>query len=743
MSSEYFAKSVLPNGHQPTVKEHLKGVSILARQYGEEVNMAAAAELAGILHDFGKYSALFQKLLCRETSRVNHAACGAIWLWLMCRGNSGFIPVIEGIRGHHYGLISCEGNAEIFKQIIGSEDHIEIDEKQIALAGKAEFEAAFRTFLHDFPEFRLSKAQMLPRPVDEKDLLCFNLKTMLTTRMLSSCLVDADYTVSAADVDGTYPPQSEEPAFSFQESLRSMDRFLDELRQKSGSNSELNHLRTAVFDACGAAGELPPGVFNLTAPTGTGKTLALLHFALRHCVRWGKRRIIVVLPFLSLTEQSSGIYRKIVPQLLEDTSLSDLDDTQRMYSARWRVPFVVTTSVKFFETLFSCKPADFRRLHNIADSVIVFDEAQSLPPELTRVTIKATDEMCDRYGCTMVFSTATQPDYSAINGLQLRKPREILPDHAVYYQKLKRTDVEWRLQAPVAWEQLSSELAQKTSVCAVVNLRKHARTLYRLLTEKCERDEVFFLTTDLCPEHRSQVIAKIRDRLERHFPCRVVSTQCIEAGVDLDFNAVFRALAPLDSIIQAAGRCNRNGKLPENGQVVVFVPEDASYPGDWYRNCAETVKRLSAESVIDIHDPGQISRYYREVFSGLKDKQALQKAVCNKDYAGTAHAYQLIEKRGLQVVVPFTGQMILYNEIAQEARDHGITPQLMKRAAPITVSCFDDKHLNSVAERISYAGKIDTDQESPFYMLRPQYLNCYTDDMGLQIPDEPDIFTLF
>ncbi len=586
---------------------------------------------------------------------------------------------------------------------------------------------------------------MLPRSTDG-DLLAANISDMQTTRMLFSCLVDADYSVSAEDENEAYLEQSEQGDISPAEALRELDRHLAEIQSNSGADAELNRLRDAVFAACGAAGELEPGVFNLTAPTGVGKTLALLHFALRHCDAWGKKRVIVVLPFLSLTEQSAKTYRSILSQLLEDTSQSELSDEEHLYASRWRVPFLVTTSVKFFETLFSDRPADCRRLHNIANSVILFDEAQTLPPELIRATLRATDELCERYGCTMVFSTATQPDYTALKAFGKRRPREILPDYAAYYAKLKRTRVDWRLDERVSWEALAEELSGQRSVCAIVNLRKHARELYRLLRDQCGAEGVFFLTTDLCPAHRSEVIKRIRSRLDEQLPCRVVSTQCIEAGVDLDFDAVYRALAPLDSIIQAAGRCNRNGRLPQGGSVTVFLPEDERYPGNWYQNCAKTVERLCAAQPIDIHDPEQIGRYYRAIYNELscKDKRALVEAIKDKDYGETAKAYQIIgKKQTMQVIVRFTGQEKLYDEISEEAKRSGMTPLLMKRAAPITVSRFEEKELKRFVENIPYAGKRREERQSPFYLLCRQYLDCYQDDMGLQLPESEKVSFIF
>ena len=342
----------------------------------------------------------------------------------------------------------------------------------------------------------------------------------------------------------------------------------------------------------------------------------------------------------------------------------------------------------------------------------------------------------------MVFSTATQPDFSAIPGLEEWSPTEILPDYPAYYAALKRTKVEWRLkdEERMSWEQLAGELADKNSVCAIVNLRKHARELYRLLKKQCCEDEVFFLTTDLCPAHRSEVIRNIKEHLKNRLPCRVVSTQCIEAGVDLDFDTVYRALAPLESIIQAAGRCNRNGTLPGLGHVVVFRPVEEGYPGNWYQNAAETVRRLCKEQQIDVHDPEQISRYYQSVFSELQDKRELREALLDSDYAAAAQAYRLIDEKGVQVIVPYSGRMELFNSLRDEVRKTGVTPALMRRAAPITVSCFEKDKLETYAERLPFAGNKGM---SEYYVL-PAYEQeeigkVYRPDMGFQ-PDELPTF---
>ena len=378
-----------------------------------------------------------------------------------------------------------------------------------------------------------------------------------------------------------------------------------------------------------------------------------------------------MLPFLTLTEQSAKTYRDILPHVLEDHSQSNLTDQERQFSARWRYPVIITTSVRFFESLFSSKPSDCRKLHNIANSVILFDEAQSLPPELTEASLIAVRELCRSYGCTTVFSTATQPDYCQIHRLGSRwAPREILPDYEKYYSTLKRTDAEWRLEQAIPLEIIAEEMLKEQNVCAIVNLRRHARKLFRLLQENCAEEELFMISTDLCPAHRSDVIAMIKARQKEGLRCVVVSTQCIEAGVDLDFSVVFRALAPLDSIVQAAGRCNRNGR--QQGSVVIFEPDEPGglYPRDWnnwYHNAAQTTKRLNSDKMIDIGDPKDIHRYYSALFAGLRDQSNLQRAVEELDYSKTAQEYRLIKNDEIRVIVPFIGSIKEYNEIIRES----------------------------------------------------------------------------
>lgn len=751
MEKKYYAKSLLKNGTQPTVSQHCAAVSEMAARFGLEINMEEAARLAGLLHDFGKYADLFQLVLKHMAEKIDHAFPGAVLLWLMKCRNGDLMPekyriVAEVINAHHDGLIAFgELKCKIENSVRSDNSIIANAGKTSSLAGEKQYSEAFRCFRTDFPTFSLKKLSM-PEWRGCSLLYLENIRRMLLTRMLLSCLVDADYTVSASDGNEHYESESENIELDPHEKLKALYDHLDMIKDRSLSNEQVNHLRGKVFEVCGKAGEMAPGIFTLTAPTGTGKTLALLHFALRHMEKYHKKRIFIVLPFLTLTEQNTKVYRNIIPELLEDHSQNDLTDEQRIYTERWRVPMLITTSVRFFETLFSDKPTDCRKLHNIANSVIVFDEAQSLPADLIGATMTAIQSLCENYGCSMVFSTATQPEYASYPLLlEQWVSREILPEYPEYYQKLQRTEVDWRIDSTCSLDSIASEVAGKKSVCVIVNLRAHAAAIFNRLKELSKNDEVFYLTTDLCPAHRSKVIENIRERLQNGMPCRVVATQCIEAGVDLDFESVYRSLAPLDSIIQAAGRCNRSGRMQKKGQVVVFEPRSENgkriYPDTWYQNAAETVKRLCMDRIIDIHDPEDIRRYYQSIFGRATDRQELRRAVEMMDYAKVKEKYRLINNSGVCIIVPYVGRSTDYDTVYGEIRKcGGITPKMIKMAADITVTIYADSELEKIAENIPLISKIrrqtDEDVKSRFYILRRQYVELYQkNDMGLQLKE--------
>ena len=742
-NTQYYAKSKREDGTQELLRDHLAKVSEMAGVFGEQIGSRKTAELCGKSHDFGKYSESFQGVLEGKRTHIDHALCGAAFLYCLIgnkKSSFRYRAAIEAINGHHNGLIGYDDLEIVLINSLQSSDPMECNnQKTAALAGQKQYQEATKAFLKDFPQFTFedfpqfkSEAQAIEN-VQKLDVIDESIDAMLYTRMLFSCLVDADYTISSEK-------ELQKPLeFKAKQCLKALDKYREELKKNVKGSSVVNDLRDLLFERCGKTARLKEGLFTLTAPTGTGKTLALLNFALQHADEFKKKRIILVLPFLALTEQNYDVYSKIIPEILQDHSQSELDDRQREFAERWESPFIITTSVKFFQALFAQKPTDCRKLHNIANSIILFDEAQTLPANLLAATLNAVNALCTRYHCTMVFSTATQPEFKDIQGVSW-KPIEIVPEYPMMYKKLARTQVEWRMKQRIPLEKIAREMEEEENVCVIVNLRRHAVKLFEFLkNDHCDREEIFFLTTDLCPKHRSKVIRNIKKRQKAELPCKVISTQCIEAGVDLDFRVLYRALAPLEAIIQAAGRCNRSGRF-ETGKVVVFEPEVEGnlYPPDkWYQNAAVVVKEILSRENIDINDPECISNYYEILFQEYaKDKEALTKAIEDRDYKETAREYKLIDNQGKKVIVPFREKMQLYKDVRKELLSGNLTPELVKRSAEITVNTFE-KDVEKYCEQAYYFDrKRKQKMESGYYVLRTQYEYMYREDMGLQFEEE-------
>lgn len=728
----YYAKSPRQDGTQETVREHLQAVKAIAQTYGRSFDAEIAAGLCGLFHDFGKYSSAFQKVLQGTEEGVDHAVSGAAFLYHYQKDyqKKALRPIIEAVAAHHSHLISREDLAGVLEATLRTEGPVTtLSGKQAALCGGKDYQEAGQAFLTDFQDFRFPSFRTLSPQLP----FAGQEESMLYTRMLFSCLVDADYTASSQT------PPEDGPPLDIPAALQNLYDHCETLRENSGADPVLNQFRTRLFERCGQAGEQDGGLFTLTAPTGTGKTLALLHFALRHCHHTGKRRIIVVLPFLSLIEQSARVYRKILPHVMEDHSQSRLPEEMRDHAARWDQPFLITTSVRFFESLFSDHPGDCRKLHNLAGSVILFDEAQSLPVSLLSPTLKVMKDLCTRYGCSVVFSTATQPDYTGLREINW-PASELLPEHTEFYSALRRTSAHWEIDTPIPLEDIAERMAQQQNVCAIVNLRAHAQKLYQALALCCPEEELFLLSTDLCPAHRTEVIQAIHRRQKENLPCRVVSTQCIEAGVDLDFDQLYRALAPLEAIIQAAGRCNRNGKSA-CGELLVFVPaEDRLYPDSHYENGATIVRAMQMQQPIDIHDPESIRRYYRQLlgaFRGDKKSRALETALAERDFLAVSRQYRLIEQKGIQIIVPYEGQKELYDRLRSEALETGLTKSMLRMAAPLTVTCYDRELAEQVCEPLFLAGKGRPEtRENPYYVLLSGQEDCYDKKMGFCPPEK-------
>lgn len=722
----YYAHSANSAGNPEPLEEHLRKTAVLAEIFTSAFGEGNAGKLMGWYHDLGKASVLFQGVLKHDEHNVNHAAAGA---YILKRVD---MQTARAIYGHHDGLVWFIGS-DLDRSLKeeGSQDTQK--GKRFSVSGNAQYKELsnyYRT-LTDIPK---------TIPVLNKDANSFykHLPEMLHTRMFLSCLCDADYSATASHEDeAIFEQVRHENKVDAEYILQRLGDFRKRIKAASNSNSELNSIRDEVYESCIKAGAMEPGLFTLTAPTGTGKTLALLAFAAEHAKQHGKSRIIIVLPFLSIISQNTKIYREICGDVLESHSMAKCEESgiSRLIAERWDSPVIVTTSVRFFEELFKSKPADLRSLHSIANSVIVFDEAQSIPCELTGTTIESVRALCETFGCSVLFSTATQPAFDIRRDINFRA-REIMDDTSDIYRRTRRVNINWRTSGRISLSEIAEEMSEQENVCCVLNRKDHTRKLFSELLKCCSSDDVFHISTDMCKSHRDRVLNEIIDRLTKNLPCRLVSTSCIEAGVDLDFSKMFRALAPLEAIVQCAGRCNRNGR--GSGEMTVFIPdEEKLYPTKSYENASNKVRLLLSRHEIDICDPAHIREYYSEFFTDKSydhDKPALVEAIEKHDFEAAEKEYRFIPQSGVNVLVPYSGERELFNELVSQAHANGISPQWMKLAAPITVSCYREDKLRDIAEQcvMHYKGKV---YDVPgWYILHDD--KFYDEKTGLHFTDD-------
>lgn len=655
-------KVVLPKTFWQPLLEHVEAVAQLAEERAAKFGAGRLGYIAGLAHDLGKYSSEFQLRLDRQSAKVDHATAGAKEVYKRYGRMVGG-ALAYAVAGHHGGL----------------PDGAKGDEKN--LPGRLK-----KTTIPDYQAYRNEIVLPEPSETDLLDLPCPKTKAMQAfsqaffIRMLFSCLVDADY----LDTESFMTPEKaavRKGSVPLATLLARLNVQLDKLEKRGREQPSLiNAARKEILANCVAMAERKPGLFTLTVPTGGGKTYSSLAFGLNHAVRYKKDRVIYVIPYTSIIEQNAQVFREALekgwpsePIVLEhhssfeypDTSFEDWNPEEkahRLASENWEAPVVVTTAVQFFESLFANKGSRCRKLHNMVNSVIILDEAQMMPVEFLKPCLWALAELVLNYGATVVLCTATQPAVKPLlpGGLE---PVEIMPDPKELQRIFKRVSVQYA--GALTDEQVSAAMADQQQVLTIVNTRRHARLLFdRLQKQKSEGN--YHLSARMCPAHRKQVLDVIREALKEGKPCRVVSTQLIEAGVDVDFPVVYRAAAGLDSIAQAAGRCNREGRRQDGGRVIVFDPEKHGMPskGRFIKvaDLARSAMRWAARNSEEIQSPEAIDYYFNEFFASeerhLDDQQIIQKLDDGKrelafPFPEIAQKFQLIDSATFPVVVPW------------------------------------------------------------------------------------------
>lgn len=573
----YYAHSKpgIEKAHWQPLREHLQNSAELARQFGADAGISELAATAALFHDIGKYSQAFQDRLDGSRRKVDHATAGAREITTLFKDTPHkFLAEILAycIAGHHTGLPNY-----------GSQADMEGEGTLLARLAKSNLEeySAYKT---EIDPGMLTLPDRVPiRPIKNykgQQLPGFSLSFL--ARMVFSALVDADYQETESYMQGKRPhgehPSIEALCHTFNQFLKKFDHPTEEINKK----------RTQILKSCVSHASRPPGFFSLTVPTGGGKTFASMGFALNHAVENNLKRIIYVIPFTSIIEQNANEFRTCLGEenVLEHHSNFDWqqkregagklagDQADSVYAKlklaaeNWDIPIVVTTNVQFFESLFANRSSRCRKLHNLAKSVIIFDEAQMLPLEFMEPCINAIQELVQNYGSSAVFCTATQPSLERF--LAPDTPvTELAPDPQDLFDSFRRVYI--KNMGRVADETLLAELQSHSQVLCIVNTRRHAKGLFEELF-RCAGEGCLHLSTLMCPAHRKETLATIRRRLCEDQICRVISTQVMEAGIDIDFPVGYRAIAGLDSIIQAAGRVNREGRQ-ERANIYVFHPE--------------------------------------------------------------------------------------------------------------------------------------------------------------------------
>jgi len=684
--TEYYAHSGNEHNDWHLLREHLQAVGLLASQFSEKNNIALkeAAHWSGLLHDLGKYRDEFQQYLKKErggSSETHHAVYGAA----LAFQNEWLGPAFA-IAGHHAGLHDLDQ-----LQALVDDARYRANERLPSIVERFEKEICTIVKKIDEPEFANNNPH----------------RTEFYIRMLFSTLIDADF----LDTEFHYTGKQRDSLQLDSLLAKTLLQRLIEEKNCKPQIGELNAVRSRLFQQCFDKAEETPGFFSLTVPTGGGKTLSGMAFALAHVAKNELRRIIVVIPYLSIIEQNAAQYRRILDpenqgiviehhsavKIADDTDesrpLKPFEKHAEEYAAEnWDAPIIVTTSVQLIESLFACRTSRCRKLHNIAHSVIIFDEVQTLPSHLLNPLLNVFRDLRDNYGVSFVFSTATQPAFrhrplSLSEGFMPDEIQEITQDTSNLFASLRRVNIHVpKADEITTWNKLASDLAEHEQSLCIVNVRNDAFSLWEKLRRAVpehEKTAVFHLSSAMCAEHRLDKLGDDRDpqpdtiryRLRHQEPCRLVSTQLIESGVDVDFPAVWRALGPLDSIVQAAGRCNRENNLfdaggnPKLGKVIVFRPEDNKLPPGIYKTATDLTASLLAGQSADAlaSDHTLFERYFDQLYQLVPVDSNIQNEREKLHFRKVADLARVIKDETQAVIVPYGKGIDLIEEIKTRA----------------------------------------------------------------------------
>ncbi|MFX4262330.1 CRISPR-associated helicase Cas3' [Pelotomaculum propionicicum] len=689
-------KKVLHKEHWQLLKSHLNEVACMTEERAAKFGAGKLGRIIGLAHDLGKYSEAFQKRLEGARAKVDHKSAGAQEVYRkfgkVIGKSLAFI-----IAGHHGGL--PDGNKGAPGNLPERLARTDIPDYQAYTAEIA------------IPDLNNQELISMPKPKDPS-MAAFSFSFCI--RMMYSCLVDADFLNTEKSMNTKRYNARSDSKFSVSiETLlkRFEEKYVFLAEQNRQNPTVINKARQAILERCLSMSDSKPGFFTLTVPTGGGKTYSSLAFGLKHAAKHKKARIIYVIPYTSIIEQNAQVFRETLEGETQKNSIvlehhsnfeypegtfDDWDEHEKVHrlaSENWDMPVVVTTAVQFFESLYANKGSRCRKLHNIVNSVIILDEAQMMPIECIKPCLWALAELVFNYGVTVVLCTATQP---AVKNLIPGNSKivEIIENPNELQKTFKRVTVENANE--MSDEKLAAEMADMPQVLTIVNTRRHARLLFEKLLAK-EQEGAYHLSARMCPAHRQVVLAEIRRALQDGKPCRVVSTQLIEAGVDVDFPVVYRAAAGIDSIAQAAGRCNREGRRAR-GRVIIFDPEPHGMPQKGRFSAAAALTRSTARHSQELNDDllslEAIEYYFKQLFDLERDNldagDILKKIEDSKDdlsfpFADIAEKFQMIDNATVSVVVPWDKHA---EELMDKAARHPFPASQARTLQPYVVQVY-------------------------------------------------------
>ena len=689
-----------------TIKEHLEGTAKLAGEFAEKFGKQDWGYCCGMLHDIGKYSIDFQKRILGENNyRVDHSTAGA----RVCLEKGGKYSFLEYcIAGHHAGLPNYGNNYD--------------ESTDSTLSGRR------LKKLSDYQAYQteIEVPAINSMPIDLKRTVNPDFSLSVFMRMIYSCLVDADFLDTEAFMkEGKQGRNSGE---NIEILFKKLENYISGWLKNQDIDT-VNGRRTEILKNCLEMGKTEKGLFRLTVPTGGGKTVASLAFALRHALENKMDRIIYVIPYTSIIEQNAKVFRDILGEenVLENHCNVDYESSEELLpmqlaSENWDKPIVVTTNVQFFESLFANKSSKCRKLHNIANSVIIFDEAQMLPNDYLKPCIAMIEELVNNYQASAVLCTATQPALTSFfhEGISAK---ELCPKMEEQFEFFKRTVFE---NVGVLTENdLIQRLEKEYQALCIVNTKKRAQRIYKQL----EGEGVYHLSTSMYPKHRRRILREIRERLQKNKKCILISTSLVEAGVDLDFQSVYRELAGVDSMIQAAGRCNREGLRPEKESKVYIFQFEGKENVLGQRQQIDVAKSVITDNR-DISDMESITQYFEMLYhikGDSLDKKKILDEFRNKRYnfAKVGKEFKLIEQNTKTIFINYETEA---NETLCLLKERGFTRSGMRKASQYCITVYEIEF-----NKLYGIGSIQPISEDieDFYELRDK--EKYTEKIGLEL----------